>query len=1127
MSKRKLLFIVPLLIAALSTVLAAQSIVSGDVTGTVTDPSGAIVPNTALILTSDATGAQQTSSTNSGGLYRFPLLKPGSYTLKVNASGFQPLTQKIVVAVGQATTANVKLQLAGANQTVEVTGQAPVIQTENGNISTSFDTRQIQALPSPGNDITYVAQTAPGITASTASGGGFGNFTAFGLPANANLFTINGNDEMDPYLNLNNSGASNLTIGANELQEATVVNNGYTGQYGRQVGAQVNYVTKSGTDQFHGNAIYYYNGRVLNANDWFNNHSGTPRPFVNDNQWAASLGGPVPFTGKNTFFFLDTEGLRIVLPTTQATFVPSPQFQSFVLANLATANPGAIPFYNRIFNLYNGAAGVSRAVPVDSSQSLGCGGFTGLGAGVPCANTFRSIAGNLSREWEMSARVDHNFGANDKLFARFKTDHGVQPTFTDPINPLFDAFSTQPQYEGQLNETHVIGSNAANEFIASGSWYSAIFNNANPAATLAAFPTELDFPLFTSLGGENRLFPQGRKVAQYQFVDDVSVTKGDHTIKFGGNFRRNDVTDLTFGVFTSGAATEASSNRRGDALTQFANGTVSSFRQRFPLAQEQPIAIYSLGLYAQDEWRVSSNLKLTLALRADRNSNAVCQRNCFSRFTAPFQQLPHDATGDLPFNSVIQTGLHRVFPRLEAVAWQPRIGFAYTPWTNSNTVIRGGAGIFSDLYPGVLVDRFATNSPNENEFRIAGAGLSPDVPGNAFATAAASNAAFLNQFFTGGTLNSIRAAVPGFRAPNFNDVNRRITNPKFAEYNLELQQGFGNHSSISLNYVGNHGYDIFILNPGLNAFCDAGTCPTSFGGLPSAAPDARFQSVINLRNRAVSNYNGLTATFQHQFSAGLQVKAGYTYSHDLDEISNGGIPNTPFSFNTSLAGQLDPFNLHRLNYGNADYDVRHSFTASYVYESPFKFSNGFVNEVLGGWTVSGAFFTHSGLPYTVIDSGAPFAGVVNNFTIDSAILPSIGGFPTQSCNSPDRNCLPAGLFPTTAVGSGINLPGSGAAITQNGFGNQHRNQFRAASFFDTDLALLKNFKLTERLGFAVGANFFNILNHPNFSSPIFDVSASNFGSIQNTAEIGTSPYGSFVGAAASARIVQVNGRLTF
>ena len=211
--------------------------------------------------------------------------------------------------LGQIATGNLKLELGSGAVTVEVTGQGALLQTEDANISSNFDTNQIQNVPNPGGDITYVAQTAPGITMNNSTGGGYGNFSAFGLPGTSNLFTINGNDYNDAFLNLNNSGSSNLLLGGNELQEVAVVSNAYTGQYGRQAGAQVDYSTKSGGNAFHGDAVYNWTGRELTANDPINKFGGGTRPFENNNQWAAGMGGPIK--KDKAFFFVNNGGYSL------------------------------------------------------------------------------------------------------------------------------------------------------------------------------------------------------------------------------------------------------------------------------------------------------------------------------------------------------------------------------------------------------------------------------------------------------------------------------------------------------------------------------------------------------------------------------------------------------------------------------------------------------------------------------------------------------------------------------------------------------------------------------------------------------------------------------------------------
>src|SRR6202140_2062114 len=275
----------------------AQTTTTGDISGVVTDPTGAVVPNVSVMLKNVDTGSSQSATTNLLGAYRFALLSPGNYSVSASASGFQSITRRVSVALGSSAAGNLQLALSSSSTTVEVSGQTSTVETDDANLNTSFSPEQVALLPNPGNDLSAVALTAPGAVMNTAGGSTFGggNFEVYGLPATSNLFTVDGSNYNDPYFNINNSGATNLALGLNDVQESAVVANGYSGSYGGLAGANINYVTKSGGNAFHGNAEYWWNGSVLNANNYFRNQTTpvTPRPFVNANQWATSIGGPI------------------------------------------------------------------------------------------------------------------------------------------------------------------------------------------------------------------------------------------------------------------------------------------------------------------------------------------------------------------------------------------------------------------------------------------------------------------------------------------------------------------------------------------------------------------------------------------------------------------------------------------------------------------------------------------------------------------------------------------------------------------------------------------------------------------------------------------------------------------
>ena len=302
-----------------STRVSAQTQSTGDITGVVTDASGAVVPGAKIVLKDNAKGNTQDSTTNKDGSYRFYLLSPGSYTVTVTATGFSSQSRAADVNVGQIATLSFSLSVGASTTTVTVTEAAPLLQADTGNVAATLSQEQISQVPNPGNDMSYIAQLSPGAVMNT--GAGYGNFSSYGTPGTSNLFTLDGMDDNDPFLNLNNSGATNLLLGANEVQEATVVNGAYTGEYGTLAGAQVNYVTKSGGNNFHGNAVYFWNGSAFNATDWFVHAYGENKAFDNANQWAGSIGGPIK--KDKLFFFFNTEGLRVILPTAALARVPT------------------------------------------------------------------------------------------------------------------------------------------------------------------------------------------------------------------------------------------------------------------------------------------------------------------------------------------------------------------------------------------------------------------------------------------------------------------------------------------------------------------------------------------------------------------------------------------------------------------------------------------------------------------------------------------------------------------------------------------------------------------------------------------------------------------------------------
>jgi hypothetical protein len=622
--------------------------------GEITDPSGASIRNAGVAAENLASGYRQTTSSWTDGTFRFSILPPGKYKVTVKASGFRVVETTATIVIGGATRVAINLPLGTQFTSVEVVAESASAQTEGGDLQSIVDTTAIQNLPNPGGDVTYYAQLTPGAVMNT--NGGYGNFSIFGLPGTSNLFTLNGQNDNDPFQNVNKSGATNLLLGANELAEVSVTANGYSGQYGQLAGANVNYGTKSGANTFHGNANYYWNGRIMNANDFFNNANRVPRQFVNANQWSASVGGPIK--KDKAFFFVNDEGLRVVLPTaTTPVRLPSTQFQAATLSNLAAMGMGEeIPFYQQLFKTFNTATGLNRASAAPRGrrdvQGPGCGDLTILAAGVPCAVQYSAAPNAFAHEWQFAARADEIVGDRDRIYGRFQTDHGVAPAFSDPINPVFNAISVQPEDQGQFSWTHTFGPRATNQIIGSALYSDAPFRAANPEAANALLPYYFSTSdgSFSSLNAAQTFTPQGREIMQWQVVDDFSFASGKHTFKAGINYHHDSVKDYDFGVNTGGELFFGSI----DDLYNGVLGGNGFFGQNFPAKSSQDIRTSQLGFYIEDDVRVSSKLKLTLALRADHSSIPECSGNCFAASVAPFNELNHDA--DISYNAAMQTG---------------------------------------------------------------------------------------------------------------------------------------------------------------------------------------------------------------------------------------------------------------------------------------------------------------------------------------------------------------------------------------------------------------------------------------------------------------------------------------
>jgi len=1111
---------------------------TGDIVGIVTDSSGAVVPNATITVKLTATNETRTVTTNSVGQYRFSLMQPGDYTVSGEATGLKSKTEKLTLLAGQAASVNLTLNVQGATEVIEVQAQATILQAENANLASGFNTSQLANLPVMGGDLTTMAFTVPGILV-LPGGGASGNFNVNGIPGATALFTLNGADDMDPYLNINNSGASNNLLGANEVAEASVILNAYSADFGRMTGAQVNFIGKTGSNSFHGNLFHNFNDKIFNANDFFNNQAGLQQPRSDSHQFGGSFGGPIK---KNKlFFFFNYESLQYALPTSGTVFIPSPQFQQYTLAHIPAA---ATPLYQDMFALWNGASGAKNAVPVTNGNGplqdsnnpgrLGCGnsgtfwtsniqapGGGIFGQTVPCAYAFAENASEKNTESLITIRGDYNITDKQKISARYNYDWGLQATGPSLINPVFNQQSTQPSDAGQLTYTYAISPTLVNNFIGSGSWYTAIFGYADLQKAISLMPETISIGDFCCTGlGIATNMPQGRNVGQAQLVDDLTWIHGKHTLKGGVNYRYNKVTD-----FTNNELAYAGIYTFND-LTDFATGQInstglgSSFRQSFPNLLQVHLRMNSLGAYLQDEWKVRGNVTLTLGFRIEHTGNPACVDNCFARMNTQFGMSGYVGGASVPYNQTITTGLHTLYQSLETIVPEPRFGFAWN--IDTKTVLRGGIGSFANLFSGSVASSVFRNAPSvfTPSVTFGEAGPMNDPASSAYAGAAAYRI-FTSQFAGGGTLAAIQAAlgkIP-FSAPSYYSPPNDFVAPKTTEWSAELERTLDQHDVLAVTYNGNHGYDQAVSNGWANAYLLLGSnglntyYGTNFGGstpLPTSAPDPRFLTVTQVLTKGYSNYDGMTVQIRHSTQWGFQGQLGWTWSHGL---ADGTVYN--------------PYNLH-FGYGNESIDVRHAIVSDLVWSQPHRFANHIVQQVLGGWNFGMKFYKYTGRPFAPSDSSMNAQinskGGTGQTPIATVIDPKINPVCMARHGTSDTPCFTVYQFmtyrsTTTAAKAGVPI--------QTDFGGTGPGVFRGPGYFDIDTNLTKKLLIKEKYAFELGAQFFNVLNHPNFASPTASITSANLGTTTGTLAPPTSPYGSGQGAIVTGRVIVVTGKFSF
>lgn len=1135
---------------------AGQGETTSAISGQVTDQTGATLPKVEVVITAAETGLRRMTKTDEAGRFSFPQLRPGVYDVEAELQGFERQRRAAVAAgLGQTQEVDFMLPVAAARADIVVGGEAPLINTENPNTATTLDAKGIENLPNPGSDLTYPAQFAPGALINTAGSSndfvgaqnGYGNFQVNGLPALSNAYIVDGLETNDPLTNLNSGLATNLVLGLNSISEVTVNTTSYAVDQGRYGASQVNYITKSGTNSWHGNLYELWNGSRLNAADFFTNATaGNQKPRSTVNHFGGSLGGPI--RRDKLFFFFDFEQLRIALPIVTPVTAPSAAFAGYVLDQLQhggvdsvsgaayPAQPGLVPFYRNLFSLYGNARGTPIPVLGCPFNANGAAAIGGPPNGDGCALRRSVSQSSGDHEQVITARVDDNLSAADTVWYRFQSDTGLQAAYTDPINPLFNAISSQPLYSFAAGYTHLFNQHLVNYFNPAFSWYESLFGPADPAQTLAAFPIVLqgvgtNAP-FTTLGGLDDNWVQGRRAARFHLNDNLSWILGRHDFKFGVSSRLLRLNDYDFGTYTTPLVTYAT-------LAQFIYGVASTATRAFPLAASEPFRYLNADFYAQDSVRLTPHLNWTFGVRLAYNSNPENPHALIARLPGSFAALAHDV--NQPLSDVLQTGLSDLFAATPWAIWQPRTAAAWQ--FEPGWVLRSGFGVFSDILPGSVADLVGGNPPYVNTFQggllgaAGGLAIAPGVPDSAIDSTAEANQAFLAGFRSGELSCASPLAVVGHCLPPVALTavpDGELHTPYFLQWSLAVEHQLGNSGSVRAQYVGTRAINLpyQVQVNGYQTVCEG-----CFAPFPYEQPvDARFASVNQLATGANSNYNGLQLTGEKRLSHGLQVRVNYTWSHCLDTVSNGGF----LSF--SSAGILSPLpgELGR-QYGNCDYDVRHNFNANYVYELPFKTKRAALAQWIQGWQVSGTAFWHSGLPFSVFStpysangngilqsSGPQFATVISGVPL-YAHQPIAGVTQPGTIQWLNPNAFLSSVDPSTGACTG------GDSVANCQFGDLGRNSLRGPDFTWSDFYLTKHFRLTEKVALRVEGQFFNVFNHPNFALPSAVVAGvpgrpqtqNGFGAISSTTSPPTGLLGVGLGGDNSPRMIAIQMRLEF
>lgn len=1073
----------------------AAQVASAELSGTVTDSSGAAVANAKVIATETATNRAHDTVSDSAGNYVIPLLPPGEYVVSVEAAGFRKAIQRgLTLQVNQQAQLDISLQVGQVSEAVEVTAQAPLLEPESSSLGTVVTEKLVNQLPLNGRNFIQLATLSPGVN-------------GVGFSATGTIMSGTRPDDRRPgteiFANGNREGSNNFLydgIDDNErltlsivlrpaveaVREFKIQTNLYSADIGRNSGAVVDVITKSGTNQLHGSLFEFLRNSAMDARNFFS-PKGTAFPAFRLNQFGGSFGGPVAlpklYNGKNkTFFFVDYEGYRrdsqqLLLGNVPTLAMRRGDFSetAAIYDPLTTrANASGTGFIRDQFP--GNQIPSNRWDPISVKMINAYPQPTSSGR-------FNNYLSNLvqNQKWNQGdVRVDHQITPKDNIFARWaiqNTETRVPSSFpaatipgiSKPVNVAdeasFAGTSFSPDQHVVASYAKVLSPKLVNEFRAGFARFRLDYtaDQYEPGGALGnqlgvpnsnVTPAEQNLPIFSPgsyIGiGQTRSLPIFRRENTWQYIDNISYTQGSHTFKAGVDFRRRQLTiyqtNQGNGRFNFSPALTDSRNPAGsggDSMASFLLGYPTLIAHDYTLNWPGERG-YELGFYFADDWRITRKLTLNLGLRWDYFSPFSEVANRWANFN--LQTAKIDIAGQ---NGVDKyAGVQPYYKN-----FGPRFGFAYQLF--EHTVVRGGFGLFYNptgseggslrLFRQLPFGSTVSISPGDINV---GQRVSDGFPALQPVNFALANDPFGAMF----------AVDPHFR-PSYAEQFNMTVEHEIAPWAMVIK-------TAAVGNLGRHLYNTYNANQPIPGAAALNTRRPLYNRAPNLSDVSYFTT------DGLSSYYAFQLTVDKRFSKGLSAILGYVWAHAID--------NVPLEFGGGAAGPLpqDPRNI-RAERGNSIIDMRHRMTLSYLWELPFGKGKpmlnigGPVNFILGGWQTNGILTVQTGLPFSPV--------LQTSTTNGTGSRPDVVG----------KISYPGTLqrwFDPSAF----------ASPAQYTYGNAGRNILFGPGRTNWDMSLFKNFVIREQTRFELRAEAFNVFNHPQFGLPNQNIGNAQVGQITST-----------------------------